>query len=85
MDLSEISMIELPQALTKEKWNISTDGVACQDDANSWFHLSGVQMPENINADVELLIEQHVPEALEPTKIKTHRDNGPYVTKTMLG
>ena len=42
-------------------------------------------MPENINADVELLIEQHVPEALEPTKIKTHRDNGPYVTKTMLG
>ena len=30
MDMDEINMIELPQVLTKEKLNISTDGVACQ-------------------------------------------------------
>ena len=51
MDMDEINMIELPQVLTKEKLNISTDGVACQDDANRWSHLSGIQVPERINAD----------------------------------
>ena len=30
-------------------------------------HLSGIQVPEKINAEVELLIGQDVPEALEPS------------------
>ena len=34
MDMDEINMIELPEVLTKEKLNISTDGVACKDDVN---------------------------------------------------
>ena len=32
--MDEINMIELPEVLTKEKLNISTDDVACQDDEN---------------------------------------------------
>ena len=51
MDMYQINMIELPEVLTKEKLNISTDGVACQDDANRWSHLSGIQVPERINAE----------------------------------
>ena len=33
MEMDEINMIALPEVLTKEKLNISTDSVACQDDA----------------------------------------------------
>ena len=54
--MDEINMIELPEVLTKEKLNISTDSVARQDDVNRWSHLSGIQVPERINAEVELLI-----------------------------
>ena len=42
MDLDEINMIELPVFLTKEKLNISTDGVACQYDVNRWLHFLGI-------------------------------------------
>ena len=52
--MNEINMIELPKLL---------------DDANRWSHLSGIQLPEVSNAEVELLIGQDVPEALEPSKI----------------
>ena len=69
MDMNEINMVELPEVLTKEKLNISTDGIAYQDDVNRWSHLSGIQVPERINAEVELLIGQDVPEALEPSEI----------------
>ena len=73
MDMDEINMIELPE------------GVACQDDANRWSHLSGIEAPERINAEVELLIGQDVPEALEPSEITSRRGNGPYATKTRFG
>ena len=43
MDMDEINMIELPEILTKEKLNISTDRIACQDDANRWSHLAGLK------------------------------------------
>ena len=80
MDMDETNMIELPEVLTKKKLNISTDGVACQNDANRWSHLSDIQVPERINAEVELLIGQDVPEALEPSEIRSRHGNGPYAT-----
>ena len=83
--MDEINVIELPEVLTKEKFNISTDDVACQDDANRWSHLSGIQVSQKINAEVELLIGQDVPEVLEPSEIRTHSGNGPYATKTKFG
>ena len=38
-----------------------------------------------INAAVELLIGQDVPEALEPSEIRSRRGNGLYATKTKFG
>ena len=73
------------RVLTKEKLNIYADGFACQDDANRWFHLSDIQVSERINAEVELLIDQDVPEALEPSKIRTRHGNGLYAMKTKFG
>ena len=85
IDINEINMVELSEALTKKKLNISTDGIACQDDVNRWSSLSGIQRPERINAEVELLIGQDVPEALEHSEIRTRRSYGPYATKTKFG
>ena len=63
--MNKINMIELPEVLTKENLNISTDGVACQDDVNRWSHLSGIQSPrKRINAEVELLIGHDVSEVV---------------------
>ena len=85
IDINKIIMIELPEVVTKEKLNISTDGVACQDDVNRWSHLLGIQVPERINAEVELLIGQDVPEALAPSEIRTHSGNGLCAMKTKFG
>ena len=69
--MNEINMVELPEVLTKEKLNISTDSIACQDDVNRWSQLSGTQVPERINAEVELMIGQDVPEAIDSSEIIT--------------
>ena len=55
------------------------------DDVNRWSHLSGIQDPERIKAEVELLTGQDVPEALEPSEMRTCCGNGPYATKTKFG
>ena len=77
MDMDEVNMIELPEVLTKEKLNISTDGVSYQDDVLRWPHLSGIQVPEKINAEV--------PKALEPSEVRSRHGCGPYATKTKFG
>ena len=48
MDMDEINMIELPEVLTKEKLNVSTDGVACQDNANRLPHIAGIQVQKEL-------------------------------------
>lgn len=85
MDMNELNMIELPEVLTKEKLNISTDDISCQGDVNRWPHLSSIQVPEGIDGGVELLIGQDVPEALEPSEVRSRPGNGPYATKTKFG
>ena len=45
----------------------------------------GLEVPEKINAEVELLIGQHVPEVLEPSEIRTRRGSGPYLTNKVVG
>ena len=69
MDLNEVNMVELPEVLRKEKLNISTDGVSYQEDVERWPNLSGILVPERTSGEVELLIGQDVPEALEPDEI----------------
>ena len=56
--MDEINMIDLHEVLTKEKLNISTDSVVCQDDENRCSHLAGIQVPERINTKVLFLIGQ---------------------------
>lgn len=48
---------------------------------NRWPYLEGVVLPD-INAQVELLIGNDVPEALQ---VKESKDGGPYAIRTLLG
>ena len=85
MDIAEVNIVELPDVLTKDKLNVSSDCVSSQDDVDPWPHLSDIKVPKVIRSEVELLIGQDVPEALEPSEIRSCRGNGPYATKTKFG
>ncbi|XP_067030834.1 uncharacterized protein [Acropora muricata] len=85
MGMSEVNMVELPDVLTKDKLNVSTDCVSSQDDVDRLPHLSNMKVPKVIRSDVELLIGQDVPEALEPCEVRSCRGKGPYATKTKFG
>ena len=85
VDMPDVNMVELPDVLTKDKWNVSTDCVSSQDDVDQWPHLSNIKVPKVIRSEVELLNGQDVPEALEPCKVRSCRGTGPYATKTKFG
>ena len=84
MDFNENVMIELPEVFSKNKLNISTSGIASQEDVERWLHLKGVHV-RNIEGEVELLIGQDAPTALEPIEIIRSKNKGPYATRTSLG
>ena len=46
--------------------------------------MSEIQIPK-IKAEVELLIGNNAPKAIEPWEIINSRENGPYAVKTLLG
>ena len=85
MDTAEVNMVQLPDVLTKDKLNVSTDCVSSQDDVDRRPHLSNIKVPKVIRSEVELLIGQDVPEALEPCEVRSCRGKGPYATKTKFG
>ena len=85
MDTGEVNMVELPDVLMKDKLNVSTHCVSSQDDVDRWPHLSNIKVPKVIRIEVELLIGQDVPEALEPCEVRSCRGKGPYATKTKFG
>ena len=85
MDVDENVMIELPEVFSSDKLNISSNSIARKEDVRRWPHLQGIMLHDNIGAEVELLIGQDVPAALEPEEIKGGQGKGPYATKTKFG
>ena len=58
MDLDENVMLVLPNVLTKDKLNICSDGTSRQMDVDRWPHLEGIKLPDEVTAEIELLIGQ---------------------------
>ena len=85
MDIAKVNVVELPEALTKDKLNVSTDCVSSQDDVDRWPHLLNIKVPKVIRSEVELFIGQDVPQALEPCEIRSCPGKGPYAMKTKFG
>ena len=83
-DLEEKNSVELPIVFTRTKLPVAKEDIPRQDDVNRWPHLQGISLPQ-IDSDVELLIGNDVPLALEPKEVRASSDGGPYAVKTILG
>lgn len=67
-DLQENHLVELPTVFSVTKLPVTKEDIPRQSDVNRWRHLEGVSLPE-IDVEVELLIGNDVPEALQPFQI----------------
>ena len=83
-DLSGNNAIELPCVFSRAKLPVSTDDIPCQSDVDRWTYLEGIQVP-HIDAEIDLLIGNDVPEVLQPKEVKESRYGGPYAVRTLFG
>ena len=83
-DLSSDNLIQLPRVYTKDTMPVSKLHIPTQDDISQWQHLYDVSLPA-IDAEVELLIGNNVPDAYTPLEIRAGPRGSPHATKTLLG
>ena len=82
--LNENNFIALPEVYTQKTMPVDTDSIPKTEELSRWPYLSEIQIPK-IKAEVELLIGNNAPKAIEPWEIINSRENGPYAVKTLLG
>ena len=82
--LNENNFIALPEVYTQKSMPVDTDSILKTEELARWPYLSEIQIPK-IKAEVELLIGNNAPKAIEPWEIINSRENGPYAVKTLLG
>ena len=83
-DLQGSNSVELCSVFSWSKLPVAKSDVPLQSDVNRWPHLEGVDLPY-IDADIDLLIGNDVPKALEPKEVLQSEDGGPYAVRTLLG
>ena len=84
MDCHGDNTIKLPQVYTCAKLPASQSHAPTKEDLKAYPHLHGVPLPE-FKGDVEILIGNNVPEALEPWEIIHSENQGPFASRTLLG
>ena len=83
-DLESHHTVTLPQVFTKDKIPASVQHIPRKEDISVWPHLEDVPLPE-INASVDLLIGNNVPDAYSPLEVKTGPSGSPHACRTRLG
>ena len=83
-DLQGSNSVELCSVFSRSKLPVAKSDVPLQSDVDRWPHLEGVDLP-CIDADIDLLIGNDVPKALEPIEVLQSEDGGPYAVRTLLG
>ena len=81
-------LISLPKAYTKEDLPVDSWEVATAQKLKKWKLLLCVAdevIKDDQNINVELLIGANCTRALEPIKVISSRNDGPYAMKTVLG
>ena len=84
MDVSKECTIDLPEVYTRTSIPANGDDYPTMEDLKKWPHLRAVHLPE-IQGEVDLLIGNNVPKALEPWQIIHSNHDGPFASKTLLG
>ncbi|KAK3733614.1 hypothetical protein QZH41_016393, partial [Actinostola sp. cb2023] len=75
-DLKQEHQIDLTNVYSMHKLPVSSADIATRQDIDRWPHLKGIELTA-IDADVLLLIECDVPEALQPQDIRSSQNGGP--------
>ncbi|XP_015754707.1 PREDICTED: uncharacterized protein LOC107334288 [Acropora digitifera] len=83
-DLQGRNVLELSSAFSRAKLPVTVEDVAVQSDVERWFYLKDIYLP-CIDANMELLIGNDVPKALEPQEVQRSENGGPYAVRTLLG
>jgi len=76
--------IELPDVLTQRTIPVSTLNIPRQADIDPWPYLKD-KIPNDIHANVDLLIGTDEPKVLEPWEVINSLDEGPYTARTRVG
>ncbi|XP_043231034.1 uncharacterized protein LOC122386165 [Amphibalanus amphitrite] len=83
-DMDENEQMQLPEVFVIDKIPVSRTELCKAEDVEPWPHVRDV-LPEEIEAEVGLLIGVNVPEAFEPLDFVPSCDGGPFAVKTRLG
>ena len=84
LHLNQNTKINLPNVISRPSLPASMHNAANQSDIKEWVHLHKLDIPK-IDSEIELLIGNDVPEALEPQEVIRCEGYGPYAVRTALG
>ena len=62
--------VKIPRVYTKDKLPVKRHHIPTHDNVSHWKHLKDVHMPQ-INAGIDLLIGNNVPDAYSPLEVRT--------------
>ena len=79
--------LKLPRTFTQEDLPVDSNEVATADKLAKWKYLDGIkdEINTDVNIEVTLLIGANCVRALEPRKVISSKNGGPYAFKTLLG
>ena len=83
-DIGNQNLIELPMVYSRPSLPVSTVAIGTQEDVNRWPHLKGIDVPR-IEAEIGLLIDSDVPQAMQPKELRESKNGGPFAMRTVLG
>ena len=83
-DLQGQNTIEMRNVFSRAKLPVAVGDIPVQSDVDRWPYLKDINLPY-IDAEIDLLIGNDVPKALEPQEVKRSEDGGPYAVRTLLG
>ena len=83
-DLQGRNVLELSNVFSRAKPPVTVEDIAVQSDVKRWFYLKDIYLPCT-DANIELLIGNDVPKALEHQKVQRSENGGPCALRTLLG
>ena len=83
-DLDENEHLPLPAVYTINYIPVSTEDIPTVRDIDKFPYLSDIDLPR-INAGIELMIGNNVPQAMEPWEVRHSQGGGPFAVRTKLG
>jgi hypothetical protein len=83
-DIQSQSTIDMPEVYTKDIIPVTKSHIPTESDISRWPHLQDVALPQ-IEAGIDLLIGNNVPDAYTPVETKVGPRGSPHATRTLLG